>query len=126
MSKIIDSRQYPLVALANVTGAAGPTTAATQHEIKLPPGTLLRSVGVHTVLAFTGTTPTMDVGDGTTVFANAVDLSATGAGTVTGAPKFYPAGGTITVTTAGAGMDAGQAVVTAEYVVVNRDNESYG
>lgn len=126
MSKIIDSRQYPLVALAQVHGTNGPTAAPNALEIKLPPGALLRSIAVLTAVAFTGTSPTLTAGDGTTTFASGVDIATTGAETTTGTPKFYPAGGTITITTAGVGMNAGHALVSAEYVVIDRDNETYG
>lgn len=126
MSKIIDSRQYPLVALAQVHGTNGPTAAPNALEIQLPPGALLRSIAVFTAVAFTGTTPTLTAGDGTTTFANGVDIATVGAETTAGAPKFYPAGGTITITTAGVGMNAGHALVSAEYVVIDRDNETFG
>ena len=120
--KLID-RQWPLNALAFI----GPANvgAAVGYDIVVPPGALVLRVAVQTVTAFNGTTPTATVTDGTTVYANAVDISSTGAETVSNAPKYYPAGGTISVNAANAGgtTTAGLAAVSVEYVIRNRGNE---
>lgn len=120
----ISDRQYPLVALANLTkaniGAANTVTFA------IPVGALVLDVGLFTVTAFdSATTTTGTIGDGTTTFAAAVDLKTVGAETVANAPKFYPTGGTMTVTLAETGATAtvGQALAYFRYVILNRGNE---
>lgn len=121
MTKKIIDRQWPLATFIDV-GAAN-IGAGNGLTFKLPPGALLQRMTVFTAVAFTGTTPTLTVGDGTTTFASAVDISSTGSETVTGVPKFYPAGGTVSITGAGTAVTAGAAVVVAEYVVKDRGNE---
>ena len=120
--KVID-RQWTLDALAFL----GPANvgAGLGYDIVLPPGALVLRVAVQTVTAFNGTTPTATVTDGTTVFANAVDISSTGAETVANAPKYYPSGGTISINAANAGgsTTAGLAAVSIEYVIRDRGNE---
>lgn len=120
--KLID-RQWPLTALAFL----GPANvgAGLGYDVVLPPGALLLRVAVQTITAFNGTTPTATVTDGTTVFANAVDITSTGAETVANAPKFYPTGGTVSINAANAGgtTTAGLASVTVEYVIKDRGNE---
>lgn len=120
MTKKIIDRQWPLSAMVQV-GTAN-LGAGNGLELVLPPGALLLRLGVFTATAFNGTTPTLTAGDGTTTFANAVDIATVGAETVAGVPKFYPTGGKITVTGAG-DSTSGLAFVTAEYVVKDRGNE---
>lgn len=121
MTKKLIDRQWPLATFA-VVGADN-VGAGKGLEFTLPPGALLLRLAVQTTTAFNGTTPTLTVGDGTTTFANGVDISSAGAETVTGVPKFYPTGGKVSITAAGTGVSSGEAIVVAEYVVKNRGNE---
>lgn len=117
-------RQYPLVACLEVGIAQ--IGAANIRTIALPPKALLLDVMLVTDTAFnSATTTTGTIGDGTTTFAAGVDLKTTGVETVTGVPKYYPNGGTLTVTLAetGAAATAGLAVVMARYVVAGRGIE---
>ena len=99
--------------------------AGNEVTFGLRPGTHLLRVMVHTVTAFDGTTNTATVGDGTTVFANAVDVKTTGSETVANAPKYYPSGGTLTVSLAQTGTaTVGEVVVVYEYLL--RDNGDGG
>lgn len=108
----------PLMGIANIGASAG-------FEFAVRPGTLVTSVFVQTVTAFnSATTTTATVTDGTTVFANAVDIKTTGAETVANAPKYYPTGGTISVTLAetGAAATAGQAIAGFTYIILGNSN----
>ncbi len=99
--------------------------AGNEVTFGIRPGTHLLRVMVHTVTAFDGTTNTATVGDGTTVFANAVDVKTTGSETVANAPKYYPSGGTLTVSLAQTGTaTVGEVVVVYEYLL--RDNGDGG
>ena len=99
--------------------------AGNEVTFGLRPGTHLLRLMVHTVTAFDGTTNTATVGDGTTVFANAVDVKTTGSETVANAPKYYPSGGTLTVSLAQTGTaTVGEVVVVYEYLL--RDNGDGG
>ena len=77
--------------------------AANAVTFTIPRGaTLLRATAL-TVTAFnTGSTgtATLTVADGTTTFANAVDIKSTGSETVANVPKHYADGGVITATIA--------------------------
>ena len=119
-TKIID-RQWPLAAMAEV-GAAN-VGAGNGVNIVVPPGAALLRVMVLTTTLFDGTTPTLTAGDGTTTFANAVDITSVGSETVANAPKYYPTGGTIAVTLAGTAVTSGKAFVIAEYLIAGRGNE---
>lgn len=99
--------------------------AGNEVTFGIRPGTHLLRVLVHTVTAFDGTTNTATVGDGTTVFANAVDVKTTGSETVANAPQYYPSGGTLTVSLAQTGTaTVGEVVVVYEYLL--RDNGDGG
>ena len=119
-TKIID-RQWPLAAMAEV-GAAN-VGSGNGVNVVVPPGAVLLRVMVLTTTLFNGTTPTLTVGDGTTTFANAVDIATVGNETVGNAPKYYPTGGTISVTLAGTAVTSGKAFVIAEYLIAGRGNE---
>ncbi len=138
MAKVINNhgRQWMLHAVAdvlhsNVTAASGGTSDS--FTITIPPNGLLDTLTVDTVTAFNtgGGTPvtTMTIGDGTTTFANAVDITSAGRETVANIGKFYPNGGTLTVTitasaaSAYAAPTAGESIVAAGYLVVGRANE---
>lgn len=124
MTTSIRDAQWPL-AVAHSLGIAN-IGASNGAEFKLPPGALLLRIAVVTVTAFnSATTTTLTVGDGTTTFASAVDVKTTGSETVANAPKYYPTGGTVSITLAetGAAATAGEAFVVAEYIVKNRGNE---
>lgn len=128
-TKLVDT-QYPLAFNADVKvkhlGAANGFTA------KVPPGATVLRVAVLTVVGFNpgGTdTATLTVTDGTTVFANAVDIETAGNETVANAPKHYPTGGTISITAVETGVapaTLGHAVVVIEYVISGRGNEIAG
>lgn len=122
ITKIID-RQWPLSALAEVLPKH--VGASNGYQVVVQPGTLVTGIRVQTITAFNGTTPTLTVGDGTTTFANAVDIATTGAETVANVPKYYPLGGTISISAANAGgsTTAGLAFVEVTYVQKDRGNE---
>ena len=120
-TRVID-RQYPLVGLVDC-GIAN-IGAGNGFDIALVPNALLLDIVVLTVTAFDGTTNTATVSDGTTTFANAVDVKSTGSETVSNTPKFYPSGGTLSVTLAQTGTaTVGRVMVMARYVVLNRGGE---
>lgn len=117
-------RQWALKAFATV----GPANMGSGNGVtmQLPPGALLLGIEVFGTVAFdSGTTATLTVGDGTTTFANAVSVLTVGTKTVTNVPKYYPTGGTLTVSLAQTGSDAtaGEAVVVPDYVIRDRGNE---
>lgn len=97
--------------------------AANAVTFTIPRGaTLLRATAL-TVTAFnTGGagTATLTVADGTTTFANAVDIKSTGAETVANVPKHYADGGVITATIAETiattSATAGKVHLVLEYV----------
>ena len=98
--------------------------AANKHEFGVRPGTEILRMVAHTITAFNcgGTgTATLTVTDGTTTFVNAVDVESTGSETVTGVPKYYPTGGTISCTitevvdTAAATL--GEVMISYEYII---------
>lgn len=120
MSNKIDTRQYALVALGTLKAA----DAGASATIAIPMGALVTSVAALVAVAFDGTSPTLTVSDGTTTFVSAADVSAAGAATVTGTPKFYPTGGTITLSLAGTDVTAGELHVCVTYVVAGRANEN--
>lgn len=125
MTTKIDSRQYPLAAIAS----AGPANMGDGNgvDITIPHKALLLRVLVVTATAFnSGTTATLTMGDGTTTFANAVDITSAGSETVANAPKYYPTGGKLSVTLAqtGTAATAGKALVVAEYLIEDRWSEN--
>jgi hypothetical protein len=123
MPTTIVERQWPLTAVADCRVAN--IGAGNGFEIKLPPNAMLLDLTVDTVAEFNGTTNTLTVGDGTTTFANAVDVKTAGRETVANIGKFYPSGGTIAVTLAQTGTaDAGRAIVRVGYVILGRSNET--
>ena len=125
MTTAFIERQWPLDAgpislgIANLGTGNGVT-------ITLPPKSYLKSISGTIVTAFnSGTTATATVSDGTTTFVNAGSIAATGQLTVANLPKYYPSGGTITVSAAQTGTNAttGQLIVTASYTILGRANE---
>lgn len=98
----------------------GPANSGAGNGItaKLPRGSVLLRITLLTVTAFNSTTNTATVSDGTTTFANAVDIASAGSETVANVPKFYPDGGTLSATLASTGTapTAGRTVLVAEYV----------
>ena len=122
-TRVID-RQYPLYAVKKLTKAN--IGAGNGYDFVVPMNALVIAVGLQTTTAFdSGTTATGTIGDGTTTFVNAVDVKTTGAETSAGAPKYYPTGGTITVSLAetGATATAGEAIAYFSYVILERGQE---
>lgn len=118
------SRQYSLHAVADM-GITNIGAGKEQH-FKLPPKAMLLNVFADTTTAFnSATTTTLSVGDGTTTFVAAVDAKTAGRETASNVGKFYPSGGTVTVSMAetGAAATAGRAIVAVEYIVLDRENE---
>lgn len=112
--------------VANI-GAGNEVTA------QLPMGAIVKSVQVLGVEAFnTGSTgtATATVTDGTTTFADAVDVKATGSKTTANAPKFYAAGGELTFSLGETVVDtaatAGRVLGIVDYVLVGGGDEIYG
>lgn len=95
----------------------------------LPYGAVLQEGNFLVTTAFnSGTTCTGSVSDGTTTFVSAVDITATGAHAFGSVPKYYPTGGTLTISGAqtGTAATAGEAIVYARYLVVGVSDETYG
>ena len=123
MTTKVDARQKILVALVEL-GIAN-IGAGNGYEIKLPVGALLLDAGVFTDTAFDGTTNTATISDGTTTFVNAQDVKTTGEETVAADKKYYPNGGTISVTMAQTGTaTVGKALAWVSYVQANRWDEN--
>jgi len=120
---LIEGRQYPLVALAEATPAND--GAGNEIFVNVRPGTVLRGVQVLTLTAFTSTTNTITISDGTTTFVNAQDIKTTGSETVAVAFKYFPSGGTITISLARTGdaSTAGLVHVLLDFVQLGRANE---
>ena len=124
MAKKVYSRQRSRhvvvdLGIANM-GASNGCTAV------LPTGAMLIAVALVVATAFnSATTATATIADGTTTFANGVDVKTAGAATVTGAPKFYPNGGVLTFSLAqtGAAATVGRAIATVSYVIVGAEDE---
>lgn len=102
---------------------------ANAAEAKLPQGAVVTDVKFIVETAFNGTEAvTGTVTDGTTVFANAQDLTSTGLKTVAVPAKSFPAGGKLSAyitdgtTTA---STKGEAVVVISYVEKTAGNEIY-
>ncbi len=119
-----NARQTELSALVEITylniGAANPVT------VPVPVGALV-TVSAHIAVASDATTATLTVSDGTTTHVSAEDLKAAALTNVTvDVPrKFYPSGGTITVSSAITGTPTvGRAFVQVSYVTLNRQNEN--
>ncbi len=120
---VVKHRQYPLVAdvpimtIANIGAGLG-------YDVVLPPGAYVREVYADTLVAFDGTTNTITISDGTTTFVNAQDVKSTGRETAAVPGKYYPNGGTISITMAQTGSaTVGQVKPTIEYVILGRVNE---
>lgn len=125
MTTNFSDRQTVLSAVAEV----GPRNmgAGNGVDISLPAGAVLLRLIVLTTTAFnSATTATLTVSDGTTTFANAVDIKTAGSETVANVPKYYPTGGKLSVTLDQTGADAtaGAAVVILEYAVIGRWSEN--
>lgn len=122
-TKVID-RQYPLVAVKKLTKAN--LGAGKGYDFVVPMNALVTEIVVITTTAFdSATTATATVSDGTTTFANAVDIKTVGSETVANTPKFYPTGGTISANLAETGATAtvGEVVVLVRYVILERGQE---
>jgi len=95
----------------------GDSDLGNTKQAAVEPGTIITGGGIDITTVFNGTTPTLTVTDGTTVFFNAKDATAAGYTAITtGLGKFYPNGGTISVSNGGTGTTSGQAFFIAQYV----------
>jgi hypothetical protein len=124
MSKAIFGRQSPAFFIAD----CGPANmgAGNGFTVAIPPGAVFASLVALTTTGFDSeTTATLTVSDGTTTFVNGVDIKSTGSETVANVPKFYPSGGTLTISLAqtGDGATTGRALVYGSFVGVNRVTE---
>lgn len=123
MTTKVDARQKVLAAFVELL--IGNIGANNGYDIKLPAGALLLDVGVLTDTAFDGTTNTATIADGTTTFVNAQDVKTTGEETVAADKKYYPNGGTISVTMAQTGTaTVGRAFAWVTYIVKGRWDEN--
>lgn len=123
-NKNVIDRQHAAVASTPLMGIAQ-LGAGNGFDFSVRPGTLVLRVGIQTVLAFdSATTTTATITDGTTVFANGVDVKTAGAETIANAPKFYPTGGVISVNLAetGAAATVGSAIAFFEYIILGNGN----
>ena len=123
MTTKVDARQKVLAAFVELL--IGNIGAGNGYDIKLPAGALLLDVGVLTDTAFDGTTNTATIADGTTTFDNAQDEKTAGEETVAVDKKYYPNGGTISVTMAQTGTaTVGRAFAWVTYIVKGRWDEN--
>jgi hypothetical protein len=93
------------------------------YTLTVPSGAFVTQVALNTVTAFdSGTTATGSIGDGTTTFVSAQDVKSTGVETVAVVNKFYPDGGTITISLAETGTTAteGRAIGVVGYISLGR------
>jgi hypothetical protein len=123
MTRNVIERQHPAGAMCDLRIAN--LGAENGYTIAIPIDAVLVRVVVLTVTAFdSGTTATVTVTDGTTVFANGVDVKTTGSETVANTPKYYASGGTLAVTAAETGTTAtaGRVLVLAEYYILGNGN----
>lgn len=121
MTKKILDRTYP-IGQAAVMGVAN-IGSGNGISFAVPMGAILVRAIVLTTTGFNpgGTgTATLTLSDGTTTFANAVDVESTGSETVANTPKYYPTGGTVTATIAEVvdttASTTGEVFVYIEYV----------
>lgn len=123
MTTNVVERQYPLVAavklgIANIGAGNG-------YDIKVPAGAVVTRVQLLTATAFDGTTNTASIGDGTTVFVSAEDVKTAGLEVSDVTAKYYPTGGTISVTMTQTGTaTVGEAIALVEYVIPGRWSEN--
>ena len=127
MTTPINARQAPLTALIEV----GVEHIGTNNGVtfKVPHGAYVTDVKANVATAFnSSTTTTLSVSDGTTTFVSAQNAKSPGAVTVAVAQKFFPTGGTFTVSLAETGNAAttGKAYVAVQYVEVSRWSENQG
>lgn len=127
MTTPINARQTPLTALIEVgvenIGSGNGVT------FKVPYGAYVTAVKANVATAFnSGTTTTLSVSDGTTTFISAEDAKTAGVVSVDVMQKFFPTGGTFTVSLAetGTAATAGKAYVAVQYVEVGRWSENLG
>ena len=102
----------------------GASDLGNTKQITIEPDCIVLQHGLVISTAFDGTTPTITATDGTTAYHNAVAAGATGytAGSA-GVGKYYPNGGTITVSSAGTSVTAGQAFFVITYVKAGKVDE---
>lgn len=96
------------------------------YSFYIPPGGFLDDINVNVGTAFdSATTTTVTATDGTTTFINGVTVKSTGDVTVAVKRKYFPSGGTITVSLAETGTTAttGAAVLTARVLNTGRADE---
>lgn len=120
----LQGRQHPLSACVN----AGIAQIGSGNEVvfKVPPGGYVDSVDFQVITAFDGTgTVTATLTDGTTVFINAQTVKSTGAVTAAVSQKFYPNGGTLTLSIADQNSNSanGQLVGFVNYKSIYRADE---
>src|SRR5579859_8161080 len=116
MTILVTARQWTLRALAQL----GIANIGAGNGVNFPinPNDVLESLDIDVTTAFnSGTTATLTVSDGTTTFANAVDITTTGRKTVSGLGKVYTSSATLSVTLAQTGTAAttGAAVVSPSF-----------
>lgn len=115
------NRQSAVVVLGVANIGAG-----NEVTVDIPAGGLLQAVNSLTTTAFDSTTITLTATDGTTSFITAADVKATGADAGTGVPKYFPAGGTVTISLAQTGTGTvGQAIVELSYLQVGKADLLY-
>lgn len=117
-------RQYE----RNILVELGPGNMGAGNEVtaRLPQGAWVTNVVPVTETAFnSGTTATMTVTDGTTVFVNAQDVKTTGIETAAVTQKYYPQGGTLTCSLGQTGTAAtsGRALVKISYLQSDVEDE---
>jgi len=125
MSTNQTERQSTLVALLELTSAN--LGAGNEVTCNLPVDAFVIDVVPYVSVGFNGTSPTINVTDGTTAFVSNEAAATSNALLATDSKvKFYPSGGTITASLAGTGVTTGRGVIAVQYVRLGRSHEIQG
>lgn len=115
-SKILERGYVAALVIAFGT-TLGDSDLGNTKTATIEPGTIITDGALDITTLFDGTTPTLTVTDGTTVFVNAVAAGSAGNTVMTtGKGKFFPSGGTVTMSNGGTSVTAGQAFWWCSYV----------
>lgn len=125
MSTNRTERQSTLVALLELTAAN--LGAGNEVTCNLPTDAFVIDVAPYVSVGFNGTSPIVNVTDGTTTFVSNEAAATSNALLATdNKVKFYPSGGTITASLGGSSVTTGRAVIAVQYVRLGRSHEIQG
>lgn len=135
MSLLPDTRQYPLVAVADIDFSDIVTTAVAVNAVVLPQNSVVTKIDLVVDTAFAGgTTHDLDIGDDVDPNRYTQTISEIDAAGVPANPPaadFYQTTDaepniTITPTHTGAALTSGAGRLIVEYVIAGRANENQG